>query len=45
MKLLLHSKTSAVQPLKFVNGLLISSNTLLGMWLFTHAEIKFNPRW
>ena len=27
--------------LKFGNGLVISSHTLLGMWLLIHAGIKF----
>ena len=29
-----------VQPLKFRNGYVISSHTLLGMWLLIHAGIK-----
>ena len=40
MKLRIHSKTSMVQSLKFRMGKVISSNTLLGMWLFIHAGIK-----
>ena len=40
MVLLIHSKTSATQPLKYENGLLISSNTLPGMWLHVHAGSK-----
>ena len=39
MKLLIHSKTSTVQPLKFRNGQVISSHTLLEKWLFIHAGI------
>ena len=37
MKLLIHSQTSTVQPLKFGNGWAISSHILLGMWLLIHA--------
>ena len=40
MKLLIHSQTSTVQPLKFGNGQVISSHTLLGMWLLIHAGLK-----
>ena len=42
MKLLIHSLTSTVQPLKFRNGQVISSHTLLGVWLLIHAGIKVN---
>ena len=44
MKLLLHSHTSTVQPLKFGNGQVISSHTLVGMYMYllTHAGIKVN---
>ena len=42
MKLLLHSQTSTVQPLKFGNGEVVPSHTLLDMWLLTHAGIKVN---
>ena len=42
MKLLIHSYTSTVQPLKFANGYVISSHTLRGMRLLIHAEIKVN---
>ena len=45
IKLLIHSQTSTVQPLKFGNGKVISSHTLLCMWLLIHAGIKVNPRW
>ena len=38
-----HSETSTVQPLKFGNRWIISSNNLLGMWLVTHAGIKVQP--
>ena len=31
------------QPLKFGNGLVISSHTFLGMWLLIHAGIKVTP--
>ena len=37
MKLLIQSQTSTVKPLKFVNGPVISSHTLLDMWLLIHA--------
>ena len=30
-------------PLKFRNGKVISSHTLLSMWLLIHAGIKVNP--
>ena len=43
LKLLIHSETSTVQPLKFGNGSVISSNTLPGIWLLIHAGIKDNP--
>ena len=34
----IYSLTSMVQPLKFRNGQVISSHTLLGMWLLIHAS-------
>ena len=37
-----HAQTSVVQPLQFVNGYVILSHTLLGMWLLTHAAIKIS---
>ena len=40
MKLLIHSQTSTVAPLKFGNGKVIASHTLLGMWLLIYAEIQ-----
>ena len=40
MKLLIHSQTSTVQPLKFVNGYVIASQSLLGMCLIIYAGIK-----
>ena len=43
MKSLIYSQTSEVQPLKFENGWVISSDTLQGMWLLIHAGIRFNP--
>ena len=43
MKLLIHSQTSTVKPLKFGNGYVISSHILLGMWLIIHNGIKVNP--
>ena len=43
-KLLIHSQTSTVQPLKFGNGLVISSHTLLGMWLlFLSYDVSLRP--
>ena len=36
MKLLIHSQTSKVQPLKFGSGWVFSSHTLQGVWLFIH---------
>ena len=36
----IRSQTSMVQPLKFGNWEIISSHTLLGMWLLIHARIK-----
>ena len=38
----IHSQTSTVAPLKFVNGYVISSHTLPGMWLLIHNRIKLN---
>ena len=43
MKLLIHSQTSMVQPLRFGNGYVISSHMLLGMWLLIHIS-KRGPR-
>ena len=40
MKLFIRFQTSAVQPLKFGIGNIISSHTLLGMSLLIHAGIK-----
>ena len=37
MKSLIHSQTSTVAPLKFGNGLVIPSHTLLGMLLVIHV--------
>ena len=34
--MLINCQTSTVQPLKFGNGYVISSHTLLGMWLHIH---------
>ena len=42
MKLLIHTQTSTVQPLKIGNEYVISSHTLSGMWLLIHAGIKVN---
>ena len=44
-KLLIHSQTSMVQPLKFGMGKEFHPTFLLGMWLLIHASIKVNPRW
>ena len=40
IKLLIHSQTPAVQPLKLRIGQAISSHTFLGMRLLIHAGIK-----
>ena len=40
MKLLIHSQTSTIAPLKFVNKLVISSHAFLGTCLLIHAGIK-----
>ena len=40
MKLCIHSSTSTVQPLKFGNGWVISSNILLDLWLVIHAGMN-----
>ena len=45
MTLILTSATSTVQPLRIGNGYVISSPTLLGMWLLIHAGIRVNPWW
>ena len=42
-KLLILSQTSTVLLLKFGNGKVHLSHTVL--WLLIHAEIKFNPCW
>ena len=43
MQLLIYSQASAVQPLKFVNGWLITSHIVLGMWFLIDAGLKANP--
>ena len=43
MKLLIHSQSSTVAPLKFVNGDVITSHTLHAWLLLTLARIKVNP--
>ena len=43
MELCIRSQTSTVHPLKFGNGLMISSHALLGILLFIHAGIKVKP--
>ena len=40
MKLPFHSQTSTMQPLKFGNGLVISSHTLCWMLLLIHPNFK-----
>ena len=42
MKLLTHSQTSTPAPLKFGNGLVISSHNLMGVWLLVHAMMNVN---
>ena len=39
MKLLIHSQTSMVEPLKFEKGQVISFYSLLGMWLLIHVGL------
>ena len=41
MKLLIHCQTVNVWPLQLGNRYVISSNTLLGMWLLIHAVPQF----
>ena len=42
-KLFIHSHTSTIESLKFVNEYITSSHTLLGVGLFIqHAELKLN---
>ena len=43
MKLLIHSQTWTVAPLKFGNGYVISYLILLGIWLLVHAGLTLNP--
>ena len=44
MKPYIHFQTSqTVEPLKFRNGWIISSNSPQGMWLLIHVRIKVNP--
>ena len=40
MKLLIHSQTSTVPPMKFGNVWVIPSHASQGLWLLIHAEIK-----
>ena len=40
-EIIIHCQTSTGQPLKFVNGWIISSHTLLGMWLLIHPQTVF----
>ena len=42
MKFLIHSQTSMAEPLKFGNGLMISSHSFLGLRLLIHYGIKIN---
>ena len=44
MKLLIHSQTSTVAPLKFGNGKVISSHTSLDMWLLIHVLLKVQSK-
>ena len=44
MKLLIYSQTSTVEQLKFGNGLVISSPTLLNICFLIHAGIKVGGR-
>ena len=39
MKLCIHSQTSAMQPLRFVNWSEIAFHTSLSMWLLIHVEL------
>ena len=41
MKLYIRSQTSVMQPFEFRNEYVISSHTVLGMWLLIHAGSKF----
>ena len=43
IKLFIHSQTWAVHLFQFRNGYVISSHTLLDMWLLLHAGINVNP--
>ena len=43
VKLLVHSQTPTVQPLKFGNERIITPYTLLGIQLLIHAGVKVNP--
>ena len=43
VKLLIHSDTSMAEPLKSVNGWVISSNILQDMWFLIHDGIKNQP--
>ena len=43
MKLRIISHRTTVQPLTFGNGEVISSHSLLDMWLLIHAGVKVNP--
>ena len=38
-----HVHGLTVAPFKFMNGWVISSNTLLDLWLLIHAGIKVKP--
>ena len=43
MKSIVRSQISTVQPLKFENGYVVSSHTLVDMRLLLHAGIKVKP--
>ena len=44
MKLLILYQPAAVQLLKFVNGYIISSHTLLDIWLLIHTEMTVSAK-
>ena len=44
-ELITHSKTSTVQKMMYVDSQMISSHTLLGMWLLIHVGIQVKPWW
>ena len=42
VKLLIHSQASTVKPLKFANGYVNTTHTLIGLWLLIHTAITVN---